>query len=88
MAEFLEGLVRQSVDRGKNRILDIESYIEERRRTIGAKLLFSIVELGFHIPDRVMSHPVIQEMTLAAIDMIACCNVGDIYKNGECTVIY
>ena len=71
--------MQESIDRKDNRILDIKSYIDARRRTSGVKPSFSIIELGLDIPDEVMAHPAIQEMILAAVDMAAFCNVCHIY---------
>ncbi|KAG9312647.1 terpenoid synthase [Chiua virens] len=76
--EYLESVVQESIDKKERRILDIESYVTARRRTSGVKISFSICELGLDIPDEVMSHPAIQEMILAATDIIAFCN--DIYS--------
>ncbi|KAF8433262.1 isoprenoid synthase domain-containing protein [Boletus edulis BED1] len=78
MDEYLEGVVQESIDKKDRRILDIKSYIDARRRTSGVKPSFSIIELGLDIPDDVMAHPAVQEMILAAVDIIAFCN--DIYS--------
>ena len=83
MDEYLEGVVQESIDKKDRRILDIKSYIDARRRTSGVKPSFSIFELGLDIPDEVMSHPAIQEMVLAAVDLVALCNVGDIHVMGN-----
>ncbi|KAG9318942.1 terpenoid synthase [Chiua virens] len=74
MDEYLESVVQESIDKKERRILDVERYIDARRRTSGVKPSFSIYELGLDIPDEVMSHPAIQEMILAATDMVAFCN--------------
>ncbi|KAF8433264.1 terpenoid synthase [Boletus edulis BED1] len=74
MDEYLEEVVQESNDKDDHRILDIKSYINARRRTGAVKPSFSIIELGFEIPDEVMSHPAIQEVVLVAIDMISFSN--------------
>ncbi|KAF8546266.1 terpenoid synthase [Imleria badia] len=74
MDEYLEGVVQESIDKKDRRILDIKSYIDARRRTSGVKPSFSIFELGLDIPNEVMSHPAIQEMILAAVDLVAFAN--------------
>ncbi|KAF8142135.1 terpenoid synthase [Boletus edulis] len=76
--EYLEAVVQESIDKENNRILDVESYIIARRRTSGVKPSITVVELGLDIPDEVMSHPALQEMIQAAVDMIALTN--DIYS--------
>jgi Delta6-protoilludene synthase len=70
-------VVEQAIDRSGNRIRDIQSYTEVRRRTIGAKPAFALLELGLDIPDEVMSHPAIRDMVTAATDMICLSNVSD-----------
>lgn len=87
MDEYLEGVVQESIDKKNHRILDVKSYIDARRRTSGVKPSFSIYELGLDIPDEVMSHPAIQDMILAAIDMVAFCNVGDIHEKIAHTIL-
>lgn len=79
MDEYLQGVVQEIIDKKDNRILDIKSYIDARRRTSGVKPSFSIIELGLDIPDEVMSHPAIQGMISAAVDMVAFSNVSVIH---------
>ncbi|KAN0078464.1 Isoprenoid synthase domain containing protein [Tylopilus felleus] len=68
--EYLEAVVQQAIDRNKHRIRDIKSYIDVRRDTIGAKPSFALLELALDIPDEVIAHPAIQEMSFASIDML------------------
>ncbi|KAF8554246.1 terpenoid synthase [Imleria badia] len=68
--EYLEAVVQQAIDRSGHRIRDIKSYFDLRRRTIGTRPTFSLIELALDIPDEIMSSPTIQEMTLASTDMI------------------
>ena len=87
MDEYLEGVVQESIDKKDRRILNIKSYIDARRRTSGVRPSFSIYELGFDIPDNVMAHPTIQEMIVAAIDLVALCNVSNFrFVKTECTI--
>ncbi|KAF8547657.1 terpenoid synthase [Imleria badia] len=69
--EYLEAVAQQAIDRSGHRIRDITSYFDIRRDTIGGKPAIALLELGLDIPDEVMSHPAIQEMALAAVDMIS-----------------
>ena len=77
--EYLEGVVEQAIDRSGHHIRDIKSYFDIRRKTIGATPAFALLALGLDIPDDVISHPVIEEMSLTSADMISISNVGDIY---------
>ncbi|KAF8549864.1 terpenoid synthase [Imleria badia] len=70
MDEFLEAVVQESIDKKDRRILDIKSYIVARHRTGAIKRIFSILQLGLDIPDEVISHPAIQEMILAAGELL------------------
>ena len=67
---YTDAIVWQAVDRNNNHIHDIESYLEIRRETIGAKLSFAILEIYMNLPDAVMNHPVIKKLTELCLDMI------------------
>jgi hypothetical protein len=68
--------VQQAIDRSGHHIRDIQHYIDVRRKTIGARPAFALLELGLNIPDEVISHPTIEDMVVAATDMIVLANVG------------
>lgn len=86
MDEYLEAVVQESIDRKDHRILDVKGYIDARRRSSGVKSSFFIYELGLDI-DEVIRHPAIQEMSLAAVDLSAFCNVSDIHEKRVQTVL-
>ncbi|OJA09461.1 hypothetical protein AZE42_11144 [Rhizopogon vesiculosus] len=75
MDECLEGIVQQAIDRSRHLIRDIQSYHDVRSRTIGVRLAYTILELGLDIPDEIMSHSSIEDMTMASIEMIYLHNV-------------
>ncbi|KAG2151606.1 terpenoid synthase [Suillus bovinus] len=68
------GVVQQAIDRKGHHIRDIQSYIDVRCRTIGARPSFALLELGLDIPDEVISHPTIKDMMAASTEMIALAN--------------
>jgi hypothetical protein len=74
--EYLEAVVQQAADRGRSFIRSIESYLELRQNTIGAKPSFALLELDMSLPDEVFHHPVIQELTVVTINMICIGNVS------------
>ncbi|KAG2038718.1 isoprenoid synthase domain-containing protein [Suillus americanus] len=74
---FLEGVMQQAIDQNEHCIHDIQSYIDVRHETIAMKVLFMLLELGLDIPDEVTSHPTIETMVIASIDMIIIDNIGD-----------
>ena len=58
-------------------IQTIDEYLEVRRDTIGAKPSFAILETGLeNLTDEAVCHPVINELSILAIDMILLGNVG------------
>ena len=64
------------MDRGHKHIRSVEEYFEVRRDTIGASPAFALLELDMNLPDEAVHHPVVEEMTLLAADMIILANVG------------
>ncbi|KAG1738235.1 terpenoid synthase, partial [Suillus lakei] len=69
--EYLESMVDEAIDQSEHRIRDIPSYIDMRRCTVGVRPMLALLELGLNIPDEVISHPTIETMTIACMDMIA-----------------
>ncbi|KAG6373477.1 isoprenoid synthase domain-containing protein [Boletus reticuloceps] len=67
--EYLEAVLQQAIDRSEDRICDIKSYIDILRDTIAVKPAFALLELGLDI-DEIMSHPAIEEMAMASVDMV------------------
>ncbi|KAF9038910.1 terpenoid synthase [Hymenopellis radicata] len=67
---YTDSVVQQAVDRNAHHIRDIDSYFDVRRDTIGAKPSFAINEVHLNLPDKVMEHPVIKELTALCIDML------------------
>ncbi|KAG1886764.1 terpenoid synthase [Suillus subluteus] len=74
MDEYLEGVVQQAIDRSRHHIRDIQSYFDVRRRTICVRPSYALLELGLDIPDEVISHPTIEDMVVASMDMIIFAN--------------
>ncbi|KAF8418014.1 isoprenoid synthase domain-containing protein, partial [Boletus edulis BED1] len=72
--EYLEAVLQQAIDRSEDRICDIKSYIDIRRDTLAVKPAFALSEMGLDIPDEIMSHPTIQEMAMASVDMVGIYN--------------
>ncbi|THU96145.1 terpenoid synthase [Dendrothele bispora CBS 962.96] len=68
--QYVDAVVQQAVDRANDYIRDVESYFHVRRDTIGAKPSFTLLEFTMDIPDEVMNHPMIQDLTIWCIDML------------------
>jgi hypothetical protein len=72
----LHGTAQQAEDRSRSHIRDIASYLEVRRRTIGARPSFNILEMDMDLPDEVKYNPTILELELLAIDLTIIANVS------------
>lgn len=68
-------MVQQAADRSHSYIRDIDSYLEVRRETVAAKPAFALLELGMDLPDEIITHPIIQDLSIWAIDMLSLSNV-------------
>jgi Delta6-protoilludene synthase len=68
--------VDQAADRTHKYIRTVDEYLEIRRDTIGAKPSFAILETGLNLPDEAVRHPIINELSIVAIDMILLGNVS------------
>jgi len=76
MDEYLEGVVQQAADRSGHLIRDIQSYFDLRRKTVGIRPSYALLELGLDIPDEVIAHPAIEDMVVASMDMVILANVS------------
>ncbi|RKU48578.1 terpene cyclase, variant 3 [Coniochaeta pulveracea] len=68
--EYLNAVVDEAKDRSHHRIRDVRSYLKLRRNTIGAKPSFAILEAGMELPEEVLNHPVLVELTNLTIDLL------------------
>jgi hypothetical protein len=73
---YVNSVLQQAIDRADNYIRDVNSYFQVRRDTIGAKPSFTLLEFTMDIPDEVMQHPVIHELSIGCIDMLIIQNVS------------
>ena len=73
---YIQAVVQEAVDRGRKHIRNVEEYFEVRRDTIGTRPSFALLELDMNLPEKAVQHPVIEEMTILATDMIILDNVS------------
>ncbi|KAI0023873.1 terpenoid synthase [Xylariomycetidae sp. FL0641] len=66
---YLIGTAEQAEDRSASHIRDIQSYLDVRRRTIGALPSLNMLEMDKDIPDEVFEHPLIRELHALSIDL-------------------
>ncbi|CAA7261880.1 unnamed protein product [Cyclocybe aegerita] len=67
---YLQSVVTQAQDRDKHLFRDVDSYMEVRRDTIGAKPSFALLEHDMELPDDVFYHPLLEKLREWAIDML------------------
>ena len=72
---YLHSVVQQAADRDSCKIRTIDSYFENRRNNIGARPSFALLEFKLSIPDEVVDHPIIVELSNCSTDMIIIDNV-------------
>ena len=72
---YCQAVVQEAADRDTKHIRDVDSYFENRRENIGTKPCFAFLELDMNIPDAVMEHPTIVNLTKWATDIIIMDNV-------------
>ncbi|KAI0062689.1 terpenoid synthase [Artomyces pyxidatus] len=67
---YTRAVIQEAADRVRHHVRGIQEYFEVRRETIGAMPSFAILELDMDLPDEAVEHPVIQELSSLAVDMI------------------
>ncbi|EJD05124.1 terpenoid synthase [Fomitiporia mediterranea MF3/22] len=67
---YLDSVVEQARDRDNDTHRSVPSYFKTRRENVGARSSFVICELGSDIPDEVLHHPAIKELTRLSADFI------------------
>ena len=81
---YCQSVVQQAADRDVQRLRDVGSYLEMRRENIGAKPSFALLELDMDLPEEIITHPVVEDLTTWAIDMIILGNVSHSLCLGRC----
>lgn len=72
---YTTAVVQEAEDRSHRYIRNIDAYLAVRRNTIGAKPSFALLQLDLDLPHDFLKHPVVVDLTTAAIDMIILANV-------------
>ncbi|KAH9169505.1 terpenoid synthase [Lactarius sanguifluus] len=65
-----QAVVQKAADQRHKHIRSVEEYFELRRDSIAARPAFTLIELDMNLPKEAVQHPVIEEMTILAVDMI------------------
>ena len=73
---YTQAVVQQAADRTHKHIRTIDKYMEVRRNTVGTMPSFALLGIGLNLPDEAVLHPVIDELSALASDMISLSNVS------------
>ena len=68
--------MQEAEDHTHKHIRTINEYMEMRRDSIGMKTVFAILEIGLNLPDEVVRHPVINELSTLALEIVSLDNVS------------
>lgn len=73
---YFEGTIWEAEVRGNRVCLDVDTYIQLRRQSVGTYMGFTQVEAieGFLLPREVLAHPALQQLVETATDIIAWAN--------------
>lgn len=74
--DYVRAVVQESSDKASGRLRNVRDYLQLRRGTTSSRSIFALIEFGLDLPDEVLFHPVIQNLTDAAADICAITNVG------------
>jgi hypothetical protein len=72
---YMKSMVQEAKDRETKLVRPVDDYLQLRRETFGAQATISLIGFGLEIPGEVHSHPVMQSMVLAAMDLLCITNV-------------
>ena len=75
MEVYIHGVVQEAKDRNTGYIRDIDSFIELRRRTVGATVTAVLHFLFTEIPNEVLDHPTMQRLVELIVDIMMYDNV-------------
>lgn len=78
MSSHTEAMTQQAEDRSRNYLpmRSIQSYLEVRRHTMGAKPAFTFLAFDFDIPWHILDGPIIRDLETWATDLLILSNVG------------
>ncbi|KAG1830869.1 terpenoid synthase [Suillus variegatus] len=68
--EYINSVVVEARDREQGRRRSLDDYLKLRRKTIGVKPCFPILEAGIDLPDEVFYHPVIMDLAECITDLV------------------
>jgi len=69
-------MIKEAEDRENKRVRTVDDYLEFRRETFAAQASISFLSFGLELPEEVLLHPVMQNVTLASMDILLIIDVS------------
>jgi hypothetical protein len=74
---YMKSMIQEAKDRETKRVRPVNDYLQLRRETFGAQATIALCGFGLEIPEDVFSHPIMQSIQLAAMDLLCIINVSN-----------
>ena len=72
----MKSMIKEAEDRENKRVRTVNDYLQLRRETFAAQASISFLSFGLELPEEVLLHPVMQNLTLASMDILCIINVS------------
>lgn len=73
---YLIGNIEESQDKITGTPYNVQSFMAIRERTIGCKPSYNLLEMGLHLPEEILEHPLVQQAHLASTRMVCLANAS------------
>ena len=73
---YMKSMIKEAEDRENKRVRTVDDYLQLRRETFAAQASISFLSFGLELPEEVLLHPVMQNVTLASMDILCIINVS------------
>jgi len=73
---YMKSMIKEAEDRENKRVRTVDDYLQLRRETFAAQASISFLSFGLELPEEVLLHPVMQNLTLASMDILLIINVS------------
>ena len=73
---YMKSMIKETEDRENKRVRTVDDYLEFRRETFAAQASISFLSFGLELPEEVLLHPVMKNVTLASMDILCIINVS------------
>jgi len=73
---YMKSMIKEAEDRENKRVRTVDDYLQLRRETFAAQASISFLSFGLELPEEVLLHPVMKNVTLASMDILCIINVS------------